>query len=327
MIEILNSEEKYRKYPALSYSKLKMADTEPWNIPKEKLPPGQAMLFGSAIDTMLQPDNRFEEEFVVLDTTLPEKTTVLGKLVNTLWVMQDMSKEAVEVALNAVGAKQLKLEKALEEIEPWKEKFKLLKSANESGKKIISTQQHSEVLQVVNSLITNPWCSEYFYTRSDRDLQTLYQPPLVFELDNVSYKTLPDLIFINHNDKTIKAIDIKHTEKLNDFYKSYIDFRYDIQEILHTIGTLWYAQEKYPDYKVLPTEFLVCSKNSYGKVLRFYTENLNHFYRYANGWSTKYGRKLRSIKQLADDLQWYETNGYSERRELVENRGLIKLEI
>lgn len=327
MIEILNSEEEYRKYPALSYSKLKMADTEPWNIPKEKLPPGQAMLFGSAIDVMLQPGNRFEEEFVVLDTTLPEKTTVLGKLVNTLWVMQDMSKEAVEVALNAVGAKQLKLEKALEEIEPWKEKFELLKAANESGKKIISTQQHSEALQVVNSLITNPWCSEYFYTGSDRDLQTLYQPPLVFELDNVSYKTLPDLIFINHNDKTIKAIDIKHTEKLNDFYKSYIDFRYDIQEVLHTVGTIWYAQEKYPNYKVLPTEFLVCSKNSYGKVLRFYTENLNHFYRYANGWSTKYGRKLRSIKQLADDLQWYETNGYSERRELVENRGLIKLEI
>ena len=327
MIEILNSEEEYRKYPALSYSKLKMADTEPWNIPKEKLPPGQAMLFGSAIDVMLQPGNRFEEEFVVLDTTLPEKTTVLGKLVNTLWVMQDMSKEAVEVALNAVGAKQLKLEKALEEIEPWKEKFEILHKALDSSKKIISTKDHSDALQVVNSLITNPWCSEYFYTGMDKDLQTTYQPPLVFKLDEVSYKTLPDLIVVNHADKTVKAIDIKHTEKLNDFYKSYLDYRYDIQEVLHTIGAIWYAQEKYPNYKVLPTEFLVCSKNSYGKVLRFYTENLNHFDRYANGWSTKYGRKLRSIKQLANDLQWYEIHGYSEKRELVENEGLIKLEI
>jgi hypothetical protein len=135
------------------------------------------------------------------------------------------------------------------------------------------------------------------------------------------------LIFLNHNDKIIKAIDIKHTEKLGDFYKSYLDYRYDIQEVLHTLGTIWYAQEKYPGYKVLPTEFLVCSKNAYGKILRFYTDNLNTFDRFSNGWSTKYGRKLRSIKQLTSDLEWYEANGYNEKRELVENKGLIKLEI
>ncbi len=325
MIEILNSEEEYRKYPALSYSKLRMADSEPWNIPKEKLPPGQAMLFGSAIDVMLQPGNRFEEEFVVLDTTLPDKTTVFGKLVNTLWVMQDMSKEAVEIALNSVGAKQLKPEKALLEIEPWKEKFELLKQANESGKKIISSEQYAEATQVVNTLVAHPWCSDYF--QFNPSVETLYQVPLIFDIEGTKYKTLPDLIIVNKEEKTIKAIDIKHTEKLGDFYKSYLDYRYDIQEVLHTVGTIWYAQEKYPSYKVLPTEFLVCSKNAYGKILRFYTDNLNTFDRFSNGWSTKYGRKLRSIKQLTSDLEWYETNGYNEKRELVENKGLIKLEI
>lgn len=325
MIEILNTEEEYRKYPALSYSKLKMADTEPWNIPKEKLPPGQAMLFGSAIDVLLQPGNRFEEEFVVLDTTLPDKTTVFGKLVNTLWVMQDMSKEAVEIALNSVGAKQLKPEKALLEIEPWKEKFELLKQANESDKKIISSEQYAEATQVVNTLVAHPWCYDYF--QFNPDIETLYQVPLIFDIEGTKYKTLPDLIIVNKEEKTIKAIDIKHTEKLGDFYKSYLDYRYDIQEVLHTVGTIWYAQEKYPSYKVLPTEFLVCSKNAYGKILRFYTDNLNTFDRFSNGWSTKYGRKLRSIKQLTRDLEWYEANGYSEKRELVENKGLIKLEI
>lgn len=325
MIEILNSEEEYRKYPALSYSKLKMADTEPWNIPKEKLPPGQAMLFGSAIDVMLQPGNRFEEEFVVLDTTLPDKTTVFGKLVNTLWVMQDMSKEAVEIALNSVGAKQLKPEKALLEIEPWKEKFELLKAANESGKKIISTEQHSEALQVVNTLVAHPWCYDYF--QFNPDIETLYQVPLVFEVSGYKYKTLPDLIVINHAEKTVKAVDIKHTEKLSEFRKSYLDYRYDIQECLHEMGTMFYIQEKYPTYKILSTEFLVCSKNSYGKILRFYTHQLNPFDRFGNGWTTRYGRELRSIKQLTSDLEWYEANGYSEKRELVENKGLIKLEI
>jgi len=325
MIQILNSEEEYRKYPALSYSKLKMADAEPWNIPKEKLPPGQAMLFGSAIDVLLQPGNRFEEEFVVLDTTLPDKTTISGKLINTLWLMQDMSNEAVEVALNSVGAKQLKLEKALIEVEPWKEKFELLKQAHESGKKIISTEQHSEATQVVNTLVSHPWCYDYF--QFNPSIEALYQVPLVFDIEGTKYKTLPDLIVVNKEEKTVKAIDIKHTEKLGDFYKSYLDYRYDIQEVLHTVGTIWYAQEKYSGYKVLPTEFLVCSKNAYGKILRFYTDNLNTFDRFSNGWSTKYGRKLRSIKQLTSDLEWYETNGYSEKRELVENKGLIKLEI
>ena len=325
MIEILNSEEEYRKYPALSYSKLKMADSEPWNIPKEKLPPGQAMLFGSAIDVLLQPGNRFEEEFVVLDTTLPDKTTVFGKLINTLWVMQDMSEEAVEIALNAVGAKQLKLAKAVEEVELWKEKFELLKQANESGKKIISSEQYAEATQVVNTLTANSWCSDYF--QFNPSVEPLYQVPLIFDIEGTKYKTLPDLIIVNKEEKTIKAIDIKHTEKLGDFYKSYLDYRYDIQEVLHTVGTIWYAQEKYPSYKVLPTEFLVCSKNSYGKILRFYTDNLNTFDRFSNGWSTKYGRKLRSIKQLTSDLKWYEANGYNEKRELVENKGLIKLEI
>jgi hypothetical protein len=325
MIKVLNSIEEYRKEDAISYSKLSMCARAPWELVQEKQPPGPAMLFGSAVDILLQPGNKFEEEFVVLDTILPDKITILGKIINVLWTMQDMSVESIEVALNAVNAKQLKIEKAIEEVEPWKQKFELLKLAQESGKKVISSEQYNAVTQVVSTLLSNPWCSEYF--QETKENQVFYQLPLVFEIDRGAYKTLPDLTIVNHTNKTVQSIDIKTTEKLYDFYESYTKYRYDIQECLHEIGTLYYKQEFYPDYTVLPTEFLVASKNSPGKILRFYTEELNAFLRVEEGWVTKYGRRMRGIKQLTDDLRWYEANGYNEKRELVENKGLVKLEI
>src|SRR3990167_4746126 len=168
-MKILNNIKEYQEYPAISYSKLSMCDRAPWELNQEKLPPGPAMLFGSAVDVLLQPGNKFEEEFTVLDTVLPDKTTVLGKLINVLWVMQDWSKESVEIALVSIGAKQMKIDKALEEIEPWKIKFELLKQAKETGKKIISSQQETEAIQVTNTLFSHPWGSHYFSDQKDTE--------------------------------------------------------------------------------------------------------------------------------------------------------------
>ena len=150
---ILENIKDYQTYKAISYSKLSMADRAPWEIPMVKQPPGPAMLFGSAVDLLLQPGNKFEEEFVVLDFILPEKTTILGKLLNTLYIMGDMSRESVEIALNSVGAKQLKLEAAIEQVEPWKEKFDILNEAKASEKKIISTEQYIQDQQIVSTLL------------------------------------------------------------------------------------------------------------------------------------------------------------------------------
>lgn len=71
------------------------------------------------------------------------------------------------------------------------------------------------------------------------------------------------LIIIDHDAKTIQPIDLKTSSKKEwDFYKSFTEFRYDIQARLYwrIIRAVMDTDEYFKDFKLLPYQFIVVNK-------------------------------------------------------------------
>ena len=73
------------------------------------------------------------------------------------------------------------------------------------------------------------------------------------------------LIIVNHKEKWVKPVDLKtssHTEW--DFYKSFVDWRYDIQARLYwaIIRQNMDKDEYFKDFKLLDYDFIVVNKRT-----------------------------------------------------------------
>jgi hypothetical protein len=206
-----------------------------------------------------------------------------------------------------------------------------------NGRTMIDSEQNQVITKVVESLRNHQFTKHIF------EQESLNQLAIYFELDGIQCKALLDRVNIDHKAKTLQPIDIK---TIGDYTKSFKfnaqRFRYDIQAAWYTEALGQWSRFNYPDYEILPFQFVVestkypgfcplvftCSQEDlnagkYGVNIITHVELFKHY-------DSKIIERPRAYKGFLEGLklyQWYQENSYELDKEIVESKGNLTLEV
>ena len=267
------SEKEYHEHPAWSYSQIARYAREGFsaiaNI-HNPIIPNASMEFGSLLDAMLTQPEEVNNMYVVMDTVPPpaEKGVLDALLLVTNQKFDEVSEQTLLMVMDNVGYQS-----------KWKNDTRIAKVTSyanyydikQSGKKIVSQQDWTDAVEMTYIIHNDPYLKDIFGYGVKNGMEYLYQMKIFFNvlvnIDGDEYeinmKAMPDLVVVNHNDKTIQPVDLKTSSlPAYNFPESFIKFRYDYQASIYTcaIDNLRNADTAYKDYKILPYLFVDISR-------------------------------------------------------------------
>ena len=274
-ISWLVDEPVYRADSALSYSTLSRFAREGFNKLDKlfEMIETPSLTFGSAVDSIITGGKEeFDSRFMVAE--FPS--------------VSDSIVEVVKLLFNEFGATHKTLS-SIPDIEVigfagqcnyqnnWKPetRAKVIKEKGEGyyqvlhvagDKTILSTETYNDVTNAVNALKTSSATKEYFAPDNpfDSTIQRFYQLKFKTELHGINFRCMADLLYVNHADKTVLPIDLKTSGKPEwEFYKSFVEWRYDIQARLYwRIIRKCMDESEFADYRLLDYKFIVVNKKT-----------------------------------------------------------------
>lgn len=270
------SEEEYRADPALSYSTLARYEREGFNnldklFDRIETP---SLTFGSAVDSIITGgQEEFDERFMVAE--FPSIPDSIVKIIKSLYKQYAGTyRSLLNISDNSIIREtedqnyqmNWKPETRAKVIrEKGTDYYNLLFVAGDRC--IIDTQTYQDVVNAVRALKEGSSTKLYFADDNpfEPDIERLYQLKFKGEFDGITYRNMADLIIVNHKEKWVKPVDLKtssHTEW--DFYKSFVDWRYDIQARLYwaIIRQNMDKDEYFKDFKLLDYDFIVVNKRT-----------------------------------------------------------------
>lgn len=270
------TEEEYRADPALSYSTLAKFEREGFNniehlFNKIETP---SLTFGSAVDSIITGgQEEFDERFMVAEfPSIPD---------SIIRIVRDLFKDFNTSYRNLSSIPDIEVMKRTEIFSyqlNWRpdtrvkvirdkgsEYYNLLYIAGD--RTIISTSTYQDVCNAVRALKESEATKFYFAENNpfEPDIERFYQLKFKGVFNGVEYRNMADLIIVNHKEKWVKPVDLKtssHTEW--DFYKSFNDWRYDIQARLYwaIIRQNMDKDEYFKDFKLLDYDFIVVNRRT-----------------------------------------------------------------
>lgn len=309
------SEEEYRADKALSYSTLARYEREGFNnldklFDRVETP---SLTFGSAVDSIITGGQKeFDERFMVAE--FPSIPDSIIKIVKSLYKqyagenrsLLDISDNSIIRETESQGYQMnWKPETRAKVIkEKGSEYYNLLFVAGDRC--ILDTKTYQDVCNAVRALKESE--STKFYFAEDNpfdDIERFYQLKFKGEFDGITYRNMADLIIVNHKEKWIKPVDLKtssHTEW--DFYKSFVDWRYDIQARLYwaIIRQNMDKDEYFKDFKLLDYDFIVVNRRTLTPLVWTcpFTQALGTL-TFGEGGHIKY----RSPFEIGEELHYY----------------------
>lgn len=270
------SEKGYRVDPALSYSTLARYEREGFNnldklFDRIETP---SLTFGSAVDSIITGgQEEFDERFMVAE--FPSVSDSIVKIIKSLYKQYAGTYRSL---LNIPDSSIIRETEDQNYQMNWKPETRA-KVIREKGtdyynllfvagdRCIIDTQTYQDVVNAVRVLKESSSTKLYFADDNpfEPDIERLYQLKFKGEFDGITYRNMADLIIVNHKEKWVKPVDLKtssHTEW--DFYKSFVDWRYDIQARLYwsIIRQNMDKDEYFKDFKLLDYDFIVVNKRT-----------------------------------------------------------------
>lgn len=309
------SEEKYRADKALSYSTLARYEREGFNnldklFDRIETP---SLTFGSCVDSIITGgQNEFDERFMVAE--FPSIPDSIVKIIKSLYkqyagtyrsllnipdnsIIRETESQGYQMNWKPeTRAKVIK--------EKGSEYYNLLFVAGDRC--ILDTKTYQDVCNAVRALKESE--STKFYFAEDNpfdDIERFYQLKFKGEFDGITYRNMADLIIVNHKEKWVKPVDLKtssHTEW--DFYKSFVDWRYDIQARLYwaIIRQNMDKDEYFKDFKLLDYDFIVVNRRTLTPLVWTcpFTQALGTL-TFGEGGHIKY----RSPFEIGEELHYY----------------------
>ena len=270
------SEKGYRADHALSYSTLARYEREGFNnldklFDRIETP---SLTFGSAVDSIITGgQEEFDERFMVAE--FPSMPDSIVKIIKSLYKQYAGTYRSL---LNIPDSSIIRETEDQNYQMNWKPETRA-KVIREKGtdyynllfvagdRCIIDTQTYQDVVNAVRVLKESSSTKLYFADDNpfEPDIERLYQLKFKGEFDGITYRNMADLIIVNHKEKWVKPVDLKtssHTEW--DFYKSFVDWRYDIQARLYwsIIRQNMDKDEYFKDFKLLDYDFIVVNKRT-----------------------------------------------------------------
>lgn len=267
-------EETYREDPALSYSALATYERGGFNCleslyDRKETP---SLTFGSAVDAIITGgEDEFNSKFLVAD--FPDIPDTIVKIVKDCFAefhithrnLSDIPDvEIIGRAANYNYQNNWKPETRAKVIkEKGEEYYNLLFLAE--GKTILSNDVYNEVLASVRALRESP-STEYCFRPDnpfDDSVERLYQLKFKATLGGTDYRCMADLLIVDYANKIIYPKDLKTSSHYEwDFYKSFIDWNYQIQARLYwrIIRDNLDRDPYFKDFTLADYEFIVVNK-------------------------------------------------------------------
>lgn len=268
-------EEVYRADPALSYSTLSKFKRSGFNELEHLFDriDTPSLTFGSAVDSIITGgEEEFESRFMVAEfPPTPDSiiTIVKGLFDNyhhNYRILESIpDKEIIEVAAQFNYQNNWKPETRAKVI---KEKgstyYRLLYLSKD--KTILDTATNLDVRKTVEALRNSPTTRKYFAPSNPfENVERLYQLKFKATLNGIEYRCMADLLIVDYDRKVIIPVDLKTSGKPEwDFYKSFVDWRYDIQARLYW-RIIRYNLDRDPyfkDFKLLDYQFIVANRRT-----------------------------------------------------------------
>lgn len=269
------SEEEYRADKALSYSTLAKFAREGFNgLPKlfDKIET-PSLTFGSAVDSIITGGQQeFDERFMVAE--FPDVSDSIKPIVDKLFNIYGGSCTDL---YNIADSKVLDVITENNYQNNWRPETRV-KVVREKGneyyklkfiagtKTILSNDTYNDVMATVRALKESDATKWYFADNNPfDDTQRFYQLKFKATLDGVDYRCMADLIIVIPSTKTIVPIDLKTSFKPEwDFFKSFIEWRYDIQSRLYwrIIRDNLDRDPVFKDYYLTNYRFIVANRKS-----------------------------------------------------------------
>lgn len=271
------TEPEYRADPALSYSTLSRYEREGFNnLDKlfERIE-SPSLTFGSAVDTLLtSSEKEFNEQFFVaqLDNPLSDTLITITKKLFDTWKdehtnIKDISDDKLietisDISWNNHWQDKTRAKKIKEDCAAY---YKLLYLSE--GKTILNTYIYQDVINTVDRLRSADSTRFYFEQDNifDDNIERLYQLKFKATFNNVDYRCMSDLLVVIHDKKLVVPVDLKTSYKPEwDFYKSFVEWRYDIQGRLYW-RIIRYNMDQDPyfkDFKLADYRFIVANRKT-----------------------------------------------------------------
>lgn len=271
------TEPEYRKDPALSYSTLARYEREGFNN-LDKLferVESPSLVFGSCVDTLITgSEEEFNEHFMVaqLDTPPSDTLVTITKKLFEEWSstypnLTDIPNDVIittiqDIPWNNHWLPATRAKKIKEDCAAY---YKLLYLSE--GKTILNSYVYQDVLNTVDKLRSSDATRFYFEADNvfDDNIERLYQLKFKATLNGVDYRCMSDLLIVIHDKKLVVPVDLKTSYKPEwDFYKSFVEWRYDIQGRLYW-RIIRYNMDQDPyfkDFKLADYRFIVANKKT-----------------------------------------------------------------
>ena len=266
----------YRVDPALSYSTLARYEREGFNnleclFDKLETP---SLIFGSAVDALITGgQEEFDKGFMVAEfPPVPDSIVTIVKELFQWCHSTNRTLESIEDDFVIETASKYNYQPN------WKPETRA-KVIKEKGSKyynlmyiagdrtILGTNTYQDVCNAVKALKESEATKFYFAENNpfEPDIERFYQLKFRGLFDGVVYRNMADLIIVNHKEKWVKPCDLKtssHTEW--DFYKSFVQWRYDIQARLYwaIIRQNMDKDEYFKDFRLLDYDFIVVNRKT-----------------------------------------------------------------
>lgn len=268
-------EEVYRQDSALSYSTLAKFKRSGFNelahlFDRIETP---SLTFGSAVDSIITGgEDEFNSRFMVAEfPPVPDSIITIVKYLFESYnhdyrILENIpDKEIIEVASQFNYQNNWKPETRAKVI---KEKgsayYRLLYLSRD--KTILDTATNIDVRKAVEALRNSPTTRWYFAPDNPfENVERLYQLKFKATLNGIEYRCMADLLLINYDKKEIIPIDLKTSGKPEwDFYKSFIDWSYQIQARLYwrIIRDNLDRDPYFKDFKLLDYRFIVVNRKT-----------------------------------------------------------------
>lgn len=268
-------EEVYRQDSALSYSTLAKFKRSGFNelahlFDRIETP---SLTFGSAVDSIITGgEDEFNSRFMVAEfPPVPDSIITIVKYLFESYnhdyrILENIpDKEIIEVASQFNYQNNWKPETRAKVI---KEKgsvyYKLLYLSKD--KTILDTATNIDVRKAVEALRNSPTTRWYFAPDNPfENVERLYQLKFKATLNGIEYRCMADLLLIDYDKKEIIPIDLKTSGKPEwDFYKSFIDWSYQIQARLYwrIIRDNLDRDPYFKDFKLLDYRFIVVNRKT-----------------------------------------------------------------
>lgn len=268
------TEPEYHQAPFWSYSAIARYAKEGFgslNDLNRSVAATPSMEFGSLFDSILTKGKETLKEYAVIDCTVPDAEKkaldyIVSKTDKPQAKLSELSQEDLTTYCDECGYQmRWGYDARLKHLTP----YSMYYDIRRTGRKPVSSDDWADAVEMANIFRNDPYLKNVFGTKNSGHKEYLYQ--LKFFLDypldeftTVKLKFMPDLLVVDHQEKTVQPVDLKTSSMPAwGFQENFLKFRYDIQATLYS-DALRYVMDstkEYKDYTILPYLFTDISRS------------------------------------------------------------------